>query len=67
MKQAEKHPDSLLPGDHIYVLRSVSYAHHGKVLFTFFFLHLRPPILIIISLLTTVYFLKTYLMEKYED
>lgn len=66
MKQAEKHPDSLLPGDHIYVLRSVSYAHHGKMLFTFF-LHLRPPILIIISLLTTVYFPKTYLMEKYED
>lgn len=37
MKQAEKNPASLLPGDHIYVLRSVSYAHHGKILFIFLF------------------------------
>lgn len=29
MKQAEKKTASPHPGDHIYVLRSVSYAHHG--------------------------------------
>lgn len=30
MKQAEKSASFPLAGDHIYVLRSVSYAHHGK-------------------------------------
>ena len=33
MKQAEKLSSYPSTGDHIYVLRSLSYAHHGKLFF----------------------------------
>lgn len=37
MKQAEKVSSIPNTGDHIYVLRSLSYAHHGRLLQSLFF------------------------------